>query len=91
MPMPKTVTLTRDGGHYWRAQAFRLSIAWTTLPVVLLVLGFAYINPFWFREQFFNWAINTLNSYSGWLSYRQYSIYLGMDPKVWHTMKGDIK
>lgn len=91
MAMPKTVILKRGEGHYWRAQAFRLSLAWTSMPFVLVALALAFLNPFWFREDFFRWTLDTLNKYSQWLSYRQYSIYLGMDPQVWHTLKGDIK
>ena len=91
MSMPKTVTLTRGGGHYWRAQAFRLVVAWTSLPAVLAILAVAFINPLWFREDFLRWTLDTLNKFSRWLSYQQYSIYLGMDPRVWHTLKGDIK
>lgn len=91
MSMPKSVTLTRNGGHYWRAQAFRLAVGLTSLPFVALVLLIAVINPFWFRDTFFNWSVNKLNSYTRWINYRQYAIYLGMDPRVWHTLKGDIK
>ena len=91
MPMPKTVTLTRTGGFYWRAQVFRVVVGWSLLPLVLVVLGLAMINPLWFRESFFNWTIDRLNRLTRWINYRQYSIYLGMDPKVWHTLKGDTK
>ncbi len=91
MSLPKTVTMTRNGGHYWRAQAFRLVVGWSLLPLVTLVLAIALINPFWFREDFFNWTTDRLNRFTRWLNYRQYGIYLGMDPRVWHTLKGDVK
>jgi hypothetical protein len=91
MRLPKTFTMTRTGGYYWRARAFRIAIAYTSLPIVLIVLGLATINPFWFRENFFNWATECLNRFTCWINYRQYSIYLGMDPRVWHALKGDVK
>lgn len=91
MSMPKTVTLTRTGGHYWRAQAFRVSVALVSLPAVLVVLGLALINPFWFRNQFLDYSTNQLNRFTRWINYQQYAIYLGTDPQVWHSLKGDIK
>lgn len=91
MPIPKTITMTRDGGHYWRARIFRISVAWVTVPFVALILIIAVLNPFWFRDSFFRFAERKVNEFARWLNYRQYAIYLGMDPSVWHTLKGDIE
>ena len=88
MSLPKTVTMTRTGGRYWRAMAFRLSVTWPVLPFVLVMLLVAIINPFWFRDSMFNWIERKINAYSRWRDYRQYAIYLGTDPRVWHTLKG---
>lgn len=88
MSLPKTVTLTRTGGRYWRALAFRLVMTWPLLPFVLIMLLIAILNPFWFRDSMFNWVERRINAFSRWRDYRQYAIYLGADPKMWHTLKG---
>lgn len=90
MAMPKNVTLTRDGGHYWRAVTFRVVAGWLLFPFVLVALGIALVNPLWFRQDLFNWTVSKLNNLTRWLNYRQYAIYLGTDPAVWHRLKGDI-
>ena len=89
MSLPRTVTLTRDGGNYWRAQAFRIAVGWLSFPFVAVALLVAGLNPFWFRNNLFNWVLETLDRFVRWIGYRQYAIYLGTDPKVWHTIKGD--
>jgi hypothetical protein len=88
MSLPKTVNMTRTGGRYWRALSFRLAMTWPLLPFVLILLLVAIINPFWFRDSMFNWVERKINAYSRWRDYRQYAIYLGADPKMWHTLKG---
>jgi hypothetical protein len=90
MSLPKTVVLTRDGGRYWPAMAFHFVVTAAVLPLVLIVLILAIINPFWFRDSMFNWVERKINSFSRWRGYRQYSIYLGADPKMWHALK-DLK
>ena len=87
MSLPKTVTMTRTGGRYWPALTFRLALTWPILPFVLILLLVAIINPFWFRDSMFNWIERKINAYSRWRDYRQYAIYLGADPKMWHTLK----
>ena len=83
----KTVTMTRDGGHYWRAMAFN----WVfTVPVVIpvsLILLLAVLNPFWFRDSFFNYIHDRVNRISIWRNCKMYQIYLGCNPAVWHASK----
>jgi hypothetical protein len=51
----------------------------------------AIINPFWFRDGMFRFIETQVNKLSRWRNYTQYRIYLGCDPKVWHTLKGDLQ
>jgi len=90
MGMPKTVTMTREGGRFYRAQAFSLFISYGVFLVpVVTVLVLAVINPFWFRDRFFNWVERTVNRVTIWRNRLTYRIYLGTDPSVWHALKGD--
>lgn len=91
MAIPKSITLTRDGGNYYRAVFFRSTIAWVTVPFVAPLLIIAVLNPFWFRDSMFNSIERYVNKFARWLSYRQYAIYLGTDPELWHTLKGDAE
>lgn len=87
MSLPKTVVLTRDGGRYWPAMAFHFAVTLAVLPVVLMALVIAVINPFWFRNDLFDVVERRINEFSRWRGYRQYSIYLGTDPRMWHALK----
>lgn len=87
----KEIELTRDGGNFYRAMAFHWLIVAVCIVPVLLALLAAVINPFWFRSSMFNWVETGVNRLSRWRNYRKYHIYLGCDPKVWHTLKGDLK
>lgn len=89
MNLPKNVTMTPAGGHYYRAIAFRMVFTYGALPFLLLAILLALINPFWFREAMANAIEQGVNRLVKWRNYRQYAIYLGTDPKVWHTLKGD--
>jgi hypothetical protein len=51
----------------------------------------AVINPFWFRDWFFNVIERMVQKISNWRNYKKYAIYLGCDPKVWHALRGDLK
>jgi hypothetical protein len=86
--LPDTVELTPEGGHYYRAIAFWYTITILSMPVVILVLILAIINPFWFRDNLFRWVENSVNKMAKWRNYRQYALYLGCDPEYWHTLKG---
>jgi hypothetical protein len=87
MSLPKTVVLTRNGGRYWPAMAFHFAVTLAVLPVVLMALVIAVINPFWFRNDLFDVVERRINEFSRWRGYRQYSIYLGTDPRMWHALK----
>jgi hypothetical protein len=87
MSLPKTVVLTRDGGRYWPAMAFHFAVTLAVLPVVLIALVISIINPFWFRNDLFDLVERRINEFSRWRGYRQYSIYLGTDPRMWHALK----
>jgi hypothetical protein len=87
MSLPKTVVLTRDGGRYWPAMAFHFAVTLAVLPLVLIALVIAVINPFWFRNDLFDLVERRINEFSRWRGYRQYSIYLGTDPRMWHALK----
>ena len=87
MALPKSVTMTRDGGFYWRAQAFNIAFTYPVLIPVTIALLLAVINPFWFRDDFFRFIERKVNEVARWRNYRMYKIYLGTDPEVWHTLK----
>jgi hypothetical protein len=90
MSLPKTVTMTRGGGRFWRAQIVSLVLTYGVLflPVVIALI-LAVINPFWFRDRFFNWVERTVNRVSIWRNRITYRIYLGTDPEMWHALRGD--
>lgn len=88
MSLPNSITMTKDGGFYYRAMAFRHLATWLAMPFVLVVVTLAVVNPLWFRDSFFRLIENHVNRYARWRNYKQYAIYLGTDPEVWHTLKG---
>lgn len=89
--MNKEITLTPDGGRYYRAMTFHWTSVVLCMPFLFVVLVVAILNPFWFRDSMFNWVERRVNRFSQWRNYIKYYIYLGTDPKIWHTLKGDLK
>ena len=88
--MSKEIILTPDGGRFYRAMVFHwvtVSLAFFPLLIALLI---AIVNPFWFRDSMFNFIERNINKFTRWRNNLKYHIYLGCDPKVWHTLKGDI-
>lgn len=85
------VELTPQGGHYYRAMVFHWLVVLTALIPVTAILIAAVVNPFWFRSQMFDWTERLVNRLSRWRNYVKYRIYLGCDPQVWHTLKGDLQ
>ena len=83
----KQITMTREGGRFYRAQAWSLAVTYSTLPFVIVVLVTAVLNPFWFRSDMFNWVERRVNQFSRWRDNKAYGIYLGCDPKVWHALR----
>ncbi|CAB4133383.1 hypothetical protein UFOVP257_165 [uncultured Caudovirales phage] len=85
------IELTKEGGRYYRARAFWFAITLLAFPPILIMLILVVLNPFWFRDQFAEWISAKVDMISKWRNYTQYKIYLGVDPTVWHTLKGDTK
>jgi hypothetical protein len=89
--MNKEIELTPQGGNYYRAMVFHWLVVVVFLLPVFLLLLVAVLNPFWFRSTMFEWIERRINQLSRWRNYRKYHIYLGCDPKIWHTLKGDLQ
>ncbi len=89
--MNKEIELKPGEGNFYRAMAFHWVFVVIFIVPVALALLIAVINPFWFRDAMFRWIENGVNRLSRWRNYQKYYIYLGCDPKVWHTLKGDLK
>jgi hypothetical protein len=89
--MNKEIELKPGQGNYYAAMTFHwVFVAVAIVPVALCLL-LAVINPFWFRDRMFLWVESGVNRISRWRNYKKYHIYLGCDPKIWHTLKGDLK
>ena len=88
--MNKEIQLTRDGGNFYRAMAFHWAFVVVAFVPVFVALLIAIVNPFWFRDDMFRFIENGVNKISRWRNYKKYHIYLGTDPKLWHTLKGDL-
>jgi hypothetical protein len=89
--MQKEIELRPGEGNFYLAMAFHWVFVAIFIVPVALVLLIAIINPFWFRDAMFRWVESGVNQLSRWRNYKKYRIYLGCDPKVWHTLKGDLK
>jgi hypothetical protein len=89
--MNKEIELTLNGGNFYRAMIFHwIFVVLFIIPVAVALL-IAIVNPFWFRDDMFRWIENGVNKLSRWRNYQKYRIYLGTDPKMWHTLRGDLK
>ena len=77
-------------GNFYKAMTFHWAIVSVCILPVCMALVIAVINPFWFRDDLFRWVEGGVNKLSRWRNYKKYHIYLGTDPKVWHTLKGDL-
>lgn len=89
--MNKEIELVPGGGRYYRAMAFHWLVVVILIVPVTVALFVAVINPFWFRNSMFEFIERSVNRLSRWRNYQKYHIYLGCDPKMWHTLKGDLK
>lgn len=87
----KEIQLRPGEGRYYRAMAFHWVTVSTLIVPVCVALILAIINPFWFRDSMFRWIESKVNQLSRWRNYTQYRIYLGCDPKMWHSLKGDLQ
>jgi hypothetical protein len=54
-----------------------------------LLLGAAIVllNPFWFRTPLISKFNNMIARLTDCRHYKEYKIYLGTDPKLWHILK----
>jgi hypothetical protein len=89
--MNKEIELTPQGGNYYRAMTFHWVIVALLIVPVISILLVAVINPFWFRNAMFEWVERRVNQLSRWRNYQKYRIYLGCDPRMWHTLRGDLQ
>ena len=87
----KEIELKPGEGRYYRAMTFHWVIVSALIVPVIAALIVAIINPFWFRDAMFRWIETKVNQLSRWRNYTQYRIYLGCDPKMWHSLKGDLQ
>ena len=88
--MNKEIELKPNEGNYYWAMTFHWVIVTLLIIPVFLALLIAVINPFWFRNSMFDLVERGVNRLSRWRNYKKYHIYLGTDPKLWHTLKGDL-
>lgn len=51
--------MTKDGGNYCSAMFVHYVIGYTLAPVLLVLFLISILNPFWFREPFMFWMIDT--------------------------------
>lgn len=85
--MTKEITLTRDGGFFYRAMTVHFLITYSILPFIAVLLLLAIINPFWFREGYMRWCEQMTLRIARWRDKIKYRIYLGTDPEMWHALK----
>ena len=83
----QTVTMTPEGGRWWRMRMAHWSILAVLFPPIFVLLVIFLLNPLWFRDDLLIWFENRINSFSVWRNKFLYRIYLGADPEVWHALK----
>lgn len=85
--MKSEITLTKEGGFYYRAMTVHVLFVATIIVPALLVTILALINPFWFRQAMFQWVERKATKLARWRDRIKYRAYLGTDPEVWHALK----
>ena len=83
----QTVSMTPDGGNWYRMKLAHYLILAFLIGPVFLCLVVCLLNPLWFRDDLLIWFENKVNEFSVWRNKFLYRIYLGMDPEVWHALK----
>lgn len=83
----QTVTMTQDGGNWYRMKATHYCLLAFLIGPVFICLAICLVNPLWFRDDLLIWFENKVNEFSVWRNRLLYRIYLGMDPDVWHALK----
>ena len=85
----QTVTMTRDGGNWYRMKAAHYGILAVMILPVIAVLCVLLLNPLWFRDDLLIWFENKMNDFSVRRNKLLYRIYLGADPELWHALKDE--
>jgi hypothetical protein len=83
----QTVSMTPEGGRWWRMRIMHWSILSIMFLPILVILCVFLLNPLWFRDDLLIWFENKINAFSVWRNKLLYRIYLGMDPELWHALK----
>lgn len=83
----QTVTMTPEGGNWYRMKATHYGILAVMILPVLAVLCVLLLNPLWFRDDLLIWFENKMNDFSIRRNKLLYRIYLGADPELWHALK----
>jgi hypothetical protein len=90
MALPKTVSMTRDQGNWYRMKFVHYSILTFCFFPIFVILLVCLLNPLWFRDDLLIYFENKINEFSVWRNRLLYKIYLGTDPEVWHALKDEI-
>ena len=85
--MKSEITLTKEGGFYYRAMTVHVLFVSVAIVPALIVTLLALINPLWFRQDMFHWVERNVNKLARWRDRLKYRVYLGTDPDVWHALK----
>jgi len=83
----QTVTMTPEGGRWWRMRVVHWTILVVLFPPIFVILCMFLLNPLWFRDDLLIWFENRINEFSVWRNKLLYRIYLGADPEIWHALK----
>lgn len=89
MKQVKDITLTPEGGNFYRAMTFHWVFVGIAIVPIIVLLLIGVLNPFWFRASMFNWIENLVRRITRWRDYLKYRIYLGTDPKMWHALRDE--
>ena len=82
-----TVTMTKDGGNWYKMRCLHFSILTFLFLPIFVILCILLLNPLWFRDDLLIWFENKINEFSVWRNKLLYRVYLGCDPDVWHALK----
>jgi hypothetical protein len=80
---------TKEGGRYYRAQAYYWASVALFLPLIIIALIVSHLNPFWFRYSLIELLEDVVNHIARKRNYRMKAIYLGCDPEFWSDLNRD--
>jgi hypothetical protein len=80
---------TKEGGRYYRARAYYWASIIMMLPLLIIAMILAYLNPFWFRGSLMDLIEDIVNYIAQKRNYRMKAIYMGCDPEFWDTLRKD--